>query len=77
MFEKYDVCLVEFVFKDDINQSKYRPCLVLDKDIVIPIAQITSHEPRIDSDYQIKDLLEAGLDKNSTIRFNYKMKLRA
>jgi mRNA-degrading endonuclease toxin of MazEF toxin-antitoxin module len=73
IMERFDICLVNFVFKEDKTKSKYRPALVLKKDATLQLAQITSHPPREKSDYQIKDLYESGLDKNSVVRLNIRM----
>ena len=73
--------LVKFTYREDVNKPKneqrfdYRPCLVLEDDIITPIAQITKHEPRIKTDYKIKDYKGAGLKLPSTIRFGQTLKV--
>lgn len=67
---KFDIYWYEFLFGDNKAESKLRPVLVLDVDIILPIAKITSKDPRTKKDYRIINWKEAGLYKPSVIRFD-------
>lgn len=67
--EKYSIYWYNFRYEDASKETKRRPVLVLDTDILLPIAKITSKEPRDSSDYRIVEWEVAGLDKPSVVRF--------
>lgn len=67
MAEKFDLFWFSFVNQDSTKKS--RPVLILEENILMPVAQITSHDNRGGKDYTIIDWKEAGLDKPSVIRF--------
>lgn len=52
---KYDLYWVEFIFEDQPNKSKKRPCLLLSNNLVITIAKITGHSPRTKYDVELLD----------------------
>jgi len=63
----------ELYWFDYINEDgtkKSRPILILESNILLPIAEITSHEKRTNKDYEIIKWKEAGLSKKSVIRFD-------
>lgn len=65
----------KFKNKSDLTEDDFtiRPVLILDNDIIVKIAKITSHAPRKDTkEYLIKDWKSAGLRNESTIRFSKK-----
>ena len=66
--EKFDLYWFDYVNQD--GSKKRRPVLILENDVLIPIAEITSHEARTNKDYEIKNWKESGLTKPSTIRFD-------
>lgn len=68
--EKFDIYWANFTYEENSELIKRRPVLLLDVDILLPIAKITSKEKRTEKDYTIKNWKEAGLDKPSVIRFN-------
>ncbi len=67
---KFDIYWADFDYEENDGQSKRRPVLLLDVDIILPIAKITSKEIRTNKDYEIKKWQDAGLDKESVIRFD-------
>lgn len=69
---KFDIYWYEFLFEDNKEDSKLRPALVLDVDIILPIAKITSHDVRTSNEYEILNWQEVGLSKPSVIRFDKK-----
>lgn len=74
----FEIWLADFPFREHNGKSKIRPVLVLKgRFLLIETAQITSHSPRSEfiGDYEIKNLLPTGLDKQSTIRLNQIEKL--
>lgn len=76
--KKWDIWIAEVLLEDEPTKSKIRPVLILgDDDVVcIDVAKITSHAKRDLFDLEIKDYIECGLNKESTIRLNSKIKLR-
>lgn len=68
--EKFDIFWADFEYEEKDGQSKRRPVLILDVDIILPIAKITSKESRTAKDYEIKNWQDAGLNKESVIRFD-------
>ena len=80
----FDIVLIEFVYKEQLNKPieerdfKYRPALILNKNLILEVVQISSKVRKYKNNkncYIIKDLKAAGLDKPSLIRFNIKLKL--
>lgn len=67
---KFDIYWADFDYEENDGQSKRRPVLLLDVDIILPVAKITSKETRTNKDYIIKNWKDAGLDKESVIRFD-------
>lgn len=78
--QKYDIYWARFVFDDDPDKYKVRPCLILSPREGLPLgAKITKHPPREitkRSDYLIKDFTAAGLSQASTIRLSQKQRIR-
>lgn len=74
MIEKWEIWWADVKF-DDSNESKRRPVLILNGEnaFYIETAKITTHEPRDIFDYQIKDIDNCGLKKQSTVRLNRKI----
>lgn len=71
--KKFDIYWYSFKYEDDLRIVKTRPVLVLDEDIIIPVAKITSTlDIRTKSDYTIVNWKESGLTKPSVIRFDKK-----
>lgn len=68
--EKFDIYWYDFVYEENKGESKVRPVLVLDVDVILPIAKITSCDIRTAKDYRILNWKEAGLTKPSVIRFD-------
>ena len=66
--ERFDIYWFSYVNQD--GTQKTRPVLILEQGVLIPITEITSHTPRTDKDYAIKNWEAAGLLKPSTIRFD-------
>ena len=72
VFGRGDVVLVPFPFRDRVR-AKVRPALVLSGraynaggDLIV--AAITSHPPRVESDYSLAQWSEARLLSPSTVR---------
>jgi mRNA interferase MazF len=65
---KFDLYWFDYVNQD--GTKKTRPVLLLEEGIILPIAEVTSHDTRTDKDYKIVKWQEAGLTKPSTIRFD-------
>ncbi|MBY0526077.1 MAG: type II toxin-antitoxin system PemK/MazF family toxin [Gemmataceae bacterium] len=67
-----DVVLVPFPYRDQLAEST-RPAVILSAEAYnqhgdVVIAAITSHPPRISSDYALLDWAVAGLQFASTVR---------
>lgn len=81
--ERFDIYWAKFL-KDESkytpknkltkNDFTRRPVLIIDDDIVVKIAKVTTHNPRVKfkKEYAIKDCKGAGLPEQSTIRFSKK-----
>ena len=67
---RFDIYWYNFIFDEDSTKPKCRPVIVLDTDVILPIAKITSHKARTSKDYEIINWKEAGLSKPSVIRFD-------
>lgn len=68
--EKYDIYYYYVPFQEDKSKGKRRPILILDNDIAMPIASITSNLTENEYIYIINDWKQAGLDHISAIRFD-------
>lgn len=64
---------IEFPFREGDGKSKLRPAVVLNFDestTYIVLLQVTSHSPRTNFDYTVKDYSMAGLKQGSVVRCN-------
>lgn len=70
--QKFDIYWANFALEEDHAKIKRRPVLLLDADIIVPIAKITSVIDKYNgpNDFYIEDWKDIGLDKASVIRFD-------
>lgn len=68
MAKQFELYWFDYINEDGTKKS--RPILILESNILLPIAEITSHEKRTNKDYEIIKWKEAGLSKKSVIRFD-------
>jgi hypothetical protein len=71
-----EVWVVDFPFEDDPTQSKLRPCIIMDVEILEVLSiKVTSHESRDDYDIPIFKWKEANLVEPSCARVSKIMTL--
>jgi len=78
MYRKWDIIWVNMPFREDSNQTKMRPCLIIDIDYETEeyiIIGITTSSPMRDTDYVVKYYKQANLKANNVIMTDYIVKV--